>query len=367
MNKERKKIISPFAILSVLVFIIIGILYFLTDLSYSLADFINGTLSHAFRRLMASIGDIFPFSLFELLVACLPIILFLVIYRAVKVFSDPQGRLRFIINFAAALLLILSGHLLALGIAHNTTPLDEKMGLSEVEVSEENLTETLTDLVAELNALGDSVKRDQNGVFTHGYSYTEMSDIISSAYSDFADAYGLPKGYKTNAKGVRAGWAMSYLGITGIYSYVTGEANVNTYYPDYVTLFTTAHEMSHQRGILRENEANFVAYILLSASDDPALRYSGALNMYSYFASALYKTDKDAYYEIVATLSDTVKADIRAANAVSEKYGDTIIEDISEWINDLYLESSGSGGIVSYSRVVELVLAYRYTETAPSE
>ena len=120
--------------------------------------------------------------------------------------------------------------------------------------------------------------------------------------------------------------------------------------------------MAHQRGILRENEANFIAYILLSNSDDPTLRYSAALNMYSYFASALYRTDKDAYYEIVATLSDSVKADIRSANAVSEKYGDTIIEDISEWINDFYLESSGSGGIVSYSRVVELVLAYRYTE-----
>ena len=56
------------------------------------------------------------------------------------------------------------------------------------------------------------------------------------------------------------------------------------------------------------------------------------------------------------------KVDIKTSSAVTEKYSDTIFEDISEWINDLYLESSGSGGIVSYSRVVELVLAYRYTE-----
>ncbi len=362
MREKRKKIISPFAILSVLVFIIIGIFYFITDLSRPFADYINGTLSQGFRRLMASVGELFPFSLFELLIACLPIILFFVIYRAVKVFSDSRGRLRFIINFIAAILLIYSGHLLALGIAHNTTPLDEKMGLSEVEVSEENLTETLTGLVDEINSLADSVQRDQNGIFTHGYSYPALSEMICDRYEGFAEQYGLPKGYKSTAKGVRAGEVMSYLGITGIYTYPTGEANVNTSYPDYVTLFTTAHEMSHQRGILRENEANFIAYILLSTSDDPALRYSAALNMYSYFASALYKTDKDAYYETVATLSDSAKADIRAANAVSEKYGDTIIEDISEWINDLYLESSGSGGIVSYSRVVELVLAYRYTD-----
>lgn len=362
MSKKRKRIISSFAVLSVVVFIIVGILYFVSDLSQSFADLLNATISQSFRRVMASFGDLFPFSLFEIIIACLPIILFLVIYKAVRVFSDSRLRIRFIINFAAAILLIYSGHLLALGIAHNTATLDSKMGLSETTVTEENLTETLIYLVDELNSLSDEVKRDENGIFTHGYSYAELSKKISASYSEFADIYGLPAGYESNAKGVRAGFVMSYLGITGIYTYPTGEANVNTSYPDYVTLFTTAHEMSHQRGILRENEANFVAYILLSASDDPAFRYSAALNMYSYFASALYKTNKDAYYETVATLAETAKTDIRAANEVSQKYGDTIIEDISEWINDFYLESSGNGGIVSYSRVVELVLAYRYND-----
>lgn len=357
--KEKKRIISPFAILSVSLFIIIGLLYFISDISYAAADFLNGTLCHAFRILMARIGDIFPFSLLEAFIICLPVIIFLVIYKAVRAFSDPAKRLRFIIDLAAFILLIYSGHLLALGVAHNTTPLSERMGLSEVEVSEENLADTLTDLVNELNSLAPAVSRDADGVFIHGRSYDEVSEIICPLYDSFAEQYGLPRGYSSRAKGVRNGWAMSYLGITGIYSYITGEANVNTYYPDYVTLFTTAHEMSHQRGILRENEANFVAYILLSSSEDESLRYSAALNMYSYFASALYRTDKDTYLQIVSSLSDTVKTDIRAANAVSDKYGDTFIEDISEWINDLYLESSGSEGVISYSRVVELVLAYR--------
>ena len=78
--------------------------------------------------------------------------------------------------------------------------------------------------------------------------------------------------------------------------------------------------------------------------------------------TALYRTDKELYYEINSELSPLARVDISAANKVTEKYGDTIIEDISEWINDFYLESSGSGGIVSYSRVVELVLAYYNTE-----
>ena len=360
--QKKKKIFSPFAIISVCLFAVIGIVHLITEKSYSFADLLNGSVSQTFRRFMASIGEIFPFSLFELLMYCIPLIVAVVVYGAVKVFSDKQRRARFIINFAAVILLIYSGHLLALGIAHNTTPISNKMELSEVDVTEENLTETLTALVEEINTLAPSVNRDQNGVFTCGYSYSEFSKKISEAYNDFAAMYDLPKGYNSTAKGVKSGWAMCYLGIGGIYTYVTGEANVNTAYPDYDILFTAAHEMSHQRGILRENEANFVAYILLATSDDDGFRYSAALNMYSYFASALYKTDKDAYYEIAATLSPLAKIDIKTSSAVTEKYSDTIFEDISEWINDLYLESSGSGGIVSYSRVVELVLAYRYTE-----
>ena len=359
MRTKKKKIISPFAVFSLVIFVIIGIVYAFSCSSYAFADKVNGGISQHFRRFMASIGEIFPVSLFELIIYCIPIILFFVFYKAVKVFKSGEGRLRFIINFIAVILLIYSGHLLALGVAHNTTPISKKMELSEVDVTRENLIETTTALRDEVNALANQVPRDENNVFTHGYSYSKLSKEISDLYIPYAELYGIPKGYDSTAKGVMASEAMSYLGITGIYTYVTGEANVNTAYPDYVTLFTAAHEMSHQRGILRENEANFAAYILLASSDDPSFRYAASLNIYEYFASALYRTDKDAYYEMVADLSPLAKADIRQANAVYKKYGDTIIEDISDWINDFYLESSGSEGIISYSRVVELVLAYR--------
>ena len=151
---------------------------------------------------------------------------------------------------------------------------------------------------------------------------------------------------------------MSYLGITGIYTSLTGEANVNTSYPDYVTIFTAAHEMCHQRGILRENEAYFVAYLITSTSQDKGLRYSASLNMFSYITSALYKTDKESYYALWDSLSESAVSDFRAASDVSNKYGDTFLEDISNWVNNLYLESSGDQGIISYSKVVELTLAY---------
>ena len=362
MRKERKELISPFAVLSVFVFIIIGIMYVITDLSADFADRVNGSISQGFRRIMAGFGDIFPFSLFEILVICSPLIIFFVVRQGIKRFNNREGRVRFIINLLAVVLLIYSGHILALGIAHNATALSKKMELDDVDVTAENLSEALLDLTDEINYLAPLVPRNEKGVFESGYSYATLSEKICKSYSVFSERYNLPRNYNSIAKGVTFGPAMSYLGITGIYTYVTGEANVNNTYPDYVTIFTTAHEMSHQRGILRENEANFAAYIVTASSDDICLNYSAAMYMYSYISSALYKADKDAYFEIRAGLCDEASADYKASSEVSEKYGDTIIEEISDWINDFYLQSSGSGGIVSYGRVVELLIAYRESE-----
>ena len=140
--------------------------------------------------------------------------------------------------------------------------------------------------------------------------------------------------------------------------HITGESNVNSYYPAYVTIYTTAHELCHQRGVMRENEANFLAYLITMTSDDPYFRYSGAMNIYNYFASALYRTNKERYKEINSELSPLALADFRESSRVTNLYDDTIIEKISERINDLYLKSSGSDGVVSYGYVVRLVVAY---------
>ncbi len=363
MKKDKKSLISPFAIISLVIFVIIDVLYMLSSRSAAFADRVNSTIAQSFRQLMASIGNIVPFSLFELLIILLPFFVFLFIWHAVKVFKSGEGRIRFIINIAAVVLLIYSGHLLALGIAHNTTDIGKKLQLNETKITTEELTEISVLLRDEINELAPTLKRDENGIFTSDYSYRELSEKILESYDDLSEIYDLTANFYSSAKGVYFGEAMSYLGITGIYTYPTGEANVNTAYPSYVTIFTAAHEMSHQRGVLRENEANFMAFLLTVTSDDPNLRYSGLLNIYEYVRSALYRTDREAYYSVNAKLSPLAKIDINAAYEVADKYDDNIIERISERINDMYLKSSGSSdGVISYSRVVRLVVNYYNTE-----
>ena len=116
--------------------------------------------------------------------------------------------------------------------------------------------------------------------------------------------------------------------------------------------------MSHQRGVLREDEANFIAYAALSSSDDVYLRYSAALSMTEYIGSALYRTNKDAYYEIMSELDDSVWFDIEASNEITREYSGTILSDISNFFNDLFLKSNGTPGVVSYGMVVRIAVSY---------
>lgn len=68
---------------------------------------------------------------------------------------------------------------------------------------------------------------------------------------------------------------MSYLDISGIYCPFTFEANVNVHMNDVLIPVTMCHELSHLSGYMREDEANFIAFLACLQSDDPEFRYSG--------------------------------------------------------------------------------------------
>ena len=361
MQKNRGKIISPFLIFSLVVFLVTRALSFLSGESVYLADYLNSTLCHAFRRIMASFGDLFDFSLVEVIVILLPLIIIFICIYAARTFSRGGSRVRFIGNILAVAMLLLSGHTIALGIAYKTTPVSEKMELSEVEITEERLYELSVMLRDEVNSLASEVSRDGEGVFVFDLGMDYLSEEICRSYEALSEKYSLPKAYSSRIKGVRNPPLMSYLEITGVYTYFTGEATVNTGFPAYDMVFAAAHEASHQRGILRENEANFMAYLICKDSENTALRYSGALTILEYISSALYKTSPDSYYEVMEELCTEARYDMRASRAVIEKYSDTFIGELSNKFNDFFLKSNGTDGVVTYGRVVHLVVSYYYS------
>ena len=109
---------------------------------------------------------------------------------------------------------------------------------------------------------------------------------------------------------------------------------------------------------MREDEANFVAYLACRSSDNPEFRYSGSILAYIYSGNALYSQNLEAFRQVREKLCDQAVADLLHHNAYWDTYRGTVSE-VSDKVNDVYLKvNSQEDGTKSYGRMVDLLLAW---------
>ncbi len=359
--KNVRKYLPTFTVVTLAVALVSFILLLVSKHSCALGNAINATVSSAFRFIMAKISSIFPFSLFEVLMYLLLPIIALIVIVAVKVFRDRTARIRYALTLLGVVAIIFTGYVFALAIPYTVTPLASRLELPSVEITEDNLYDTAKLLLDEANALSEKLEKNESGSTVMPYSLDELSEKISVSYSRLAETHDFIQSFSSRVKPIATEGAMSSLHLLGIYTYFTGESNINVHYPDFNIPFTTAHEFAHQRGIIRENEANFIAFLVCLESDDDYIKYSGYLNLYQYLASALYRTSADRYRVLLDGMSDAVRSEIIADREAAEKYKDSLAGKISGFLNDRYLKMNGTEGEISYGLVTRLAVAY-YSE-----
>ena len=136
--------------------------------------------------------------------------------------------------------------------------------------------------------------------------------------------------------------------------------------PDPELPFAASHEIAHERGFAREDEANYLGYLACRLHPHPDFRYSGLLAASVYAQNALYRADRPAWDRIEKMRSAGVRRDLDALRAWSERHRGRASR-AAERVNDAYLKSQGqAGGVQSYGRVVDLLLAERRAGT-PAE
>ena len=150
---------------------------------------------------------------------------------------------------------------------------------------------------------------------------------------------------------------MSQAGIAGIFVPFTMESNINVNEPLFTLPFTMSHELAHQCGFMREDEANFIAYLACKQIDDPLVQYSGLYSAFTRSISALAKVDPEAASKVRAGLSSEVQRDMEQSSRHYARY-DGVIADISTSVNDTYLKANNQAdGVGGYGRMVDLLLA----------
>jgi hypothetical protein len=149
-----------------------------------------------------------------------------------------------------------------------------------------------------------------------------------------------------------------YFGFTGYYNPFTAEAQVNTAVPFFVKPFVMAHEMAHQLGYAKENEANFVSYLVLRRSADPELRYSVYFEMHAYALAELLKRDPVQAWLFAKTVHPQYDTDYAAYLAYLNANRNSMEPVISRFY-DRYLKLNNQpAGKATYNLVVAWLVGY---------
>lgn len=316
-----------------------------------IAEFISSLTS----KTPASIAETLLIVGVLLIVAYLVVGLFRLFMRKIR----PVAFLHKIVNLG-----IIAGVLLILfyglwGLNYYRPTLSELMELDVRERPTEELAQLSSELATEAASLRAEVSEDGDGVFYLKSGCREYFDMLPEAYASLSEKLDIIRTKATPAKSVRLSYAMSYTGISGIYIPYTAEANVNVDQPPLLVISAAAHEMAHFQGVAREDEANFIAYLVCLESEEPAVRYSGVMNALIYCMNQLYDADRDAYAAVRALYTEGMMRDLTDYNAYWDSFQGPV-EEFTDNLNDSYLKfNDQEHGVKSYGMMVDLLLAYR--------
>lgn len=364
MIQKTKRLLREYCPMPALVLfalaIIAGIVHIISELSEPFSDFFNRYIASLVRGLLATVTSILPFSLAETVILFIPVLFIVVIVCCIKTTNKSiGGGIRYIVSMGAVLSLLYSLFVFTTTVGYNGSTLFAKLGLEQSPVSVDELRSTAAYMIDKMNDDLDEIEYVYGESSVMPYSIGQMNKLLLEAYDKAADKYTFLPRLSSRIKPIALSEPMTYTHISGMYTYYTGEANLNINFPDYNLPFTAAHELAHQRGILPENEANFVAFLVCAESDDAYIRYSGYVNMYEYLNSALYSADYDTFADVYSSLDARVRGEMVAYNEFFAKYRDNAAADISSAMNDNYLKAQGvEAGEKSYGMVVDLACAY---------
>lgn len=189
------------------------------------------------------------------------------------------------------------------------------------------------------------------------YNPFRLIDDALDAYQNLPEEYAYLKRDYPRVKLAVSSSVMSNIHITGIYPYIIPEAIVNAQTPIMSLPHTICHEMAHQRGFAREDEANYIAYLACIHSDNPLFVYSGYYTAFTYAMDQLYLYDQKSWREISTATASGIWLDSLEENNFWQQY-QTVSSEFTGSVNDTYLTVMDvDDGVHSYGRMIDLILA----------
>lgn len=241
------------------------------------------------------------------------------------------------------------------GLNYNRRGIEEQFGLKIEKYNAAELYTLSKTLQEQLNFYAgqvDSIKR--LSLNTNKILFNE--GVL--AYKNVSKQYPFLTYQQPSIKTSIFGSIGHFFGFTGYYNPFSGEAQLKTSVPVFIKPFVVCHEIGHQLGYAKENEANFSSFLAGRVSDNVEFRYSVYYDMYSYAMGELVSYDLSCVIDLRKTEHTQIKKDRRTYYQYLFKSRNNV-EPFMSGVYDRYLRLNNQPkGKQTYNEVVAWLIAY---------
>ena len=242
------------------------------------------------------------------------------------------------------------------GVNYHRDTFADQEALSGASFTEDQLADFCEYIISRLEECSPDAEYPQGG---------ELADKARTSMNELSENHPSLRGYYPAPKQLTLlSRAFSNMGVSGIYSPFTVEANINGEMPGMENPFTACHELSHLRGYMNEGEANYIGWLACIGSDDPAFNRSGWLTGWMYAGGTLRKIAPERYARLCEKLPLYAVSEIEE-NSLFWSSHETKASEIQERVNDAYLKANDQkDGIQSYGMLTTLMLMHYYSPSS---
>ncbi len=156
------------------------------------------------------------------------------------------------------------------------------------------------------------------------------------------------------------------MGFGGYLNPFTLEAQYNYKVPGYKYPTLLAHEMGHQLGYAKENEANFIACYVTMNSQNLKLKYAGFSYALRFCLNEIYRRSPEEFERLKLDLNPGILKNFAEIQDFWSSYNNPLEPLFKSFYNNFLKVNNQPEGLKSYSYVVALLVNYYSQNSLPS-
>lgn len=313
-----------------------------------------------FSKLFQAVFSIIPFSFGDLLYAF--VILYLI--HKVRLLFLKRLKLRWslLLQLTAWASIIYFWFHVSWGFNYYRLPLHAQLEIKN-DYSADELARFTSQLLNKTNDIHDLLSKNDSLPVIFQDTEAEYREMVFKNM-DSIDFLNQKVSYQST-KASLLSLPLSYMGFGGYLNPFTHEAQYNDLVPKYKYPSLIAHEMAHQMGYAKENEANFVSCYTNMHSKNLKLKYAGYTYALKFCLNELYFSSPDDFELLMKKVNPGILKNFKEIRKFWESYKNPLEPLFKKFYGNFLKVNNQPQGIESYNYVVALLVNYYNEKSLP--